>query len=247
MRWSGSPTAKTGNGRYNRAIMTNHPALAQIIQQIGKIPLFTELDKGMLRELAQASRWRTYEAGEIVVLEGEAHPGLYYLQYGWLKVVKVSPAGREQILRFLEPGDTFNEIGVFTSQPNPATAVALESAGVWLVPRPALLRLLREQPDFAQQIIAKMADRMLHLVTLVTDLSLRPVTGRLARLLLQDAVGDVLERPHWFTQAELAARLGTVPDVVQRALRSLENDGLIRVDRHQIHLLNRSALEKIAL
>jgi CRP-like cAMP-binding protein len=227
--------------------MKHHPALAQIIQQITNISLFAELDQSSLHELAKASRWREYETGEIVVLEGEAQPGLYYLQSGWLKVVKVSPTGREQILRFLEPGDTFNEIGVFTNHPNPATAVALEPAGVWLIPRAALLRLLQERPDFGQQIITKMAERMLYLVSLVTDLSLRPVTGRLARLLLQDAIEEVLERPRWYTQAELAARLGTVPDVVQRALRSLENGGLIAVDRHQIQILDRPALTEIAL
>jgi DNA-binding GntR family transcriptional regulator len=92
-----------------------------------------------------------------------------------------------------------------------------------------------------------MAERMLYLVSLITDLSLRPVTGRLARLLLESAVEDVLERPRWFTQAELAARLGTVPDVIQRALRALENEGLIAVDRHQIHILDRPALAKVAL
>jgi CRP-like cAMP-binding protein len=227
--------------------MRHNPALAQIIQQIHNIPLFAELDELSLQELAKASRWREYETAEIVVLEGEAQPGLYYLQSGWLKVVKVSPSGREQILRFLEPGDTFNEIGVFTDYPNPATAVALEPAGVWLIPRAALRRLLQERPAFAQQIISKMAERMLYLVSLITDLSLRPVTSRLARLLLESAVEDVLERPRWFTQAELAARLGTVPDVIQRALRTLENEGLIAVDRHQIHILDRPALAKIAL
>lgn len=219
---------------------------AQIMEQINHIPLLAGLNDASLHRLAYASRWREYEAGEIVVLEGEAQPGLHYLQYGWLKVVKISAGGREQILRFLEPGDTFNEIGVFTDHPNPATAVALETAGVWLIPRAALLQLLQDQPDFAQQIISKMAERMLYLVSLVTDLSLRPVTGRLARLLLQDAIDDVLERPRWYTQAELAARLGTVPDVVQRALRTLEGDGLIAVDRQQIHILDRPGLSQIA-
>lgn len=231
---------------YNHAMTMQDPALTQIIQQISHIPLFAGLDALSLQELAQVSRWREFGTGEVVVLEGESHPSLYYLQHGWLKVVKVSPNGREQILRFLEPGDTFNEIGVFANQPNPATAIALEPVGVWLIPRAALLHLLQKRPDFGQHIITNMAERMLYLVSLVTDLSLRPVTGRLARLLLQDAVGDVLERPRWYTQAELAARLGTVPDVVQRALRDLESDGLIAVDRHQILILNRPALSKIA-
>lgn len=226
---------------------SNHPLPEQFIQQLSEIPLFVGLEKEVLQELALLSRWREYDTSEIVVLEGDAQPGLYYLQYGWLKVVKTSQTGREQILRFLEPGDTFNEIGLFANQPNPATAIALEPAGVWLIPHTALRRLLQENPDFAQHIISKMAERMLYLVSLVTDLSLRPVTGRLARLLPEDAVDGVLERPRWYTQAELAARLGTVPDVIQRALRGLESESLIAVDRHQIRIINRQALAEIAL
>ncbi|MCP4357005.1 MAG: Crp/Fnr family transcriptional regulator [Chloroflexi bacterium] len=226
--------------------MSKRPLLDQFQQQLQTIPIFGGLDAQSLAELARSARWREYEAAEIVTLEGEAQPGLYILQYGWIKVVKVSPNGREQILRFLESGETFNEIGVFANQPNPATAVALEPVGIWLIPRESLLHLLQERPQFAQTIITKMAERMLYLVSLVTDLSLRPVTGRLARLLLEDATDDILHRPRWYTQAELAARLGTVPDVIQRALRNLESNGFIKVDRRQITILDRKGLVDIA-
>ncbi|HRQ40078.1 MAG TPA: Crp/Fnr family transcriptional regulator [Chloroflexota bacterium] len=214
--------------------------------QLNNIPLFAGLDVASLQNMAQLARWREYEAGEVVVLEGDQPAGLYYLQSGWLKAVKVSAAGREQILRFLEPGDTFNEIGVFANQPNPVTVIALETAVVWLLPRTTLHQLMQERPAFAQYLLARMAERMLHLVALVSDLSLRPVTGRLARLLLADAVADVLERPRWYTQAELAARLGTVPDVIQRALRELENEGFIQVERQHIRILDRAGLAAIA-
>lgn len=224
--------------------MTDHPVLTP--EQLNHIPLFAGLDVASLQNLAQFARWREYEAGEVVALEGDQPTGLYYLQHGWLKAVKVSQAGREQILRFLEPGDTFNEISLFANQNNPVTVIALESAGLWFLPRAALLQLLQEKPAFAQHLLARMAERMLYLVALVSDLSLRPVTGRLARLLLTDAVGDVLERPRWYTQAELAARLGTVPDVIQRALRELENDGFIQVERQSIRILDRMGLAAIA-
>jgi CRP/FNR family transcriptional regulator len=227
--------------------MLDRPLLDQFVQQLRTIPIFEGLDEATLLELARGAGRRKYQANEMVVLEGEAQPGLYYLEYGWLKVVKISPAGREQTLRFLEPGETFNEIGVFTNQANPATAIALEPAAIWLIRREALLRLLQKRPEFAQHVITKMAERMLYLVSLVTDLSLRPTTGRLARLLLEDASDDVLHRPRWYTQAELAARLGTVPDVIQRALRGLEKDGFIAVERHQIRILDRKSLAKIAI
>ena len=72
------------------------------------------------------------------------------------------------------------------------------------------------------------------------------MTGRLARLILSQAEGDVLHRPRWYTQAELAAQLGTVTDVVQRALSSLAVDGLITVERNRILIQNRAGLEVLA-
>jgi Mn-dependent DtxR family transcriptional regulator len=71
------------------------------------------------------------------------------------------------------------------------------------------------------------------------------VVSRLAKLLLlqlADEQQTVIPRQHWATQAEIAARLGTVPDVVNRALRSLAEEGLIQVSRHQIIILDRAGL-----
>ena len=219
----------------------------ELQQKLLKLPLFQGATLRSLAKLVDGARWRQVSAGEVVVLEGEAQSGLYFLQYGWMKVVKISPTGREQILRFLEPGETFNEIGVFANLPNPATAIALEDAGIWLIRRDALQKLLLDHPEFAQFVISKMAERMLYLVSLVSDLSLKSVTSRLARLILHTAVDDVLHRPRWYTQAELAARLGTVSDVVQRALRELVDAGIIEVERQKIVIINQPALvEKAA-
>ena len=72
------------------------------------------------------------------------------------------------------------------------------------------------------------------------------VVARLARMLLEHSTGEVLRRRRWSTQTEMAARLGTVPDVLNRALRSLAEEGLIRIERHQIHILDRQGLRKKA-
>jgi len=179
-------------------------------------------------------------------LEGEKSHGLYWLESGWLKVVKMSPSGREQVLLFLKPGQSFNEIGAFTNHPNPATVMVLEAARVWLIPKEEVMRQLRSNPDFAQRLIESMAERMQYLVMLVEDLSLRSVKGRLARLILDSATENILHRPRWYTQNVLAARLGTVTDVIQRTLRGLDAEGLIEVKRQVIHIKNREQLEAIA-
>lgn len=227
--------------------MSSRPTTDSLVRQLQTNSIFSALDDQTLQRLVQDAVWREYDVGEVVVLEGEALSGLYFLQSGWLKVVKISPSGREQVLRFFEAGNTFNEVSVFTKAPNPATAIALEPAGVWLIRQESVMRLLREQPDFAENIIAKMAERLLYLVSLVTDLSLRSVTSRLARLILEGAEDDVLHRPRWFTQAELASRLGTVPDVVQRGLRNLEKNGVIKVERQRIHVLDKERLLEMGM
>lgn len=227
--------------------MSQRPGLDQLLEQLRANPFFKGLDDSILTDLARGARWQQHAAGEVVFLEGEASPGLYYIQHGWLKVVKTSPDGREQVLRFLGEREVVNAVSVFTERPNPATAIALEATGVWLLRREVVMSLLNRQPEVAQRLVDNMANRVIDLVALVEDLSLRTVTGRLARLLLESASGDVLHRPRWYTQAEIAARLGSVPDVVQRALSGLAADGVIEVERHQIRIHDRAALEKLAL
>lgn len=226
--------------------MNTRGAVETLLEQLQAIPFFTGLSEPLLRELAQGAVWRDYESGEVVFLEGDRTDGLYYLQHGWIKISKTSPQGREQILQFLEPGATFNAVGLFASRPNPATAIALEPAGVWILRRDAVMALLRRRPELAQHVVERMATRILELVDLVGDLSFRTVTQRLARLLLADAAGDTLHRPGWYTQAEIAARLGTVPDVIQRALSSLVATGVIAVERDAIVIHDRDALAQLA-
>lgn len=226
--------------------MGDHPRSESFIRRLRAIPFFSGLDDEVIRELARGAIWREYAAGEVVFLEGEPSSGLYHLQSGWLKIIKMSPDGREQVLQLLEPGETFQAIGIFAGRSNPATAIALEPAAVWILRRETVMALLEKHPQLAQHVIEKMAARVLELVDLVEDLSLRTVTGRLARLLVEDARDGTLHRPRWYTQAEIAARLGTVPDVLQRALSGLAAGGLIEVERSAIRIRDRQALEAIA-
>ncbi|HUW14316.1 MAG TPA: helix-turn-helix domain-containing protein, partial [Anaerolineae bacterium] len=99
----------------------------------------------------------------------------------------------------------------------------------------------------AQAITRNLAQRVLHLMGLVEDLSLRPVAARLARVLLDHSTGEVMDRRRWSTQAEMAARLGTVPEVLNRALSGLAAEALIGIERHRIRILDREGLEAKAM
>ena len=95
-------------------------------------------------------------------------------------------------------------------------------------------------------VIRHLAERVLYYVGLVEDLSLRSVEARLAHTLLQhtEPSGGCLAVPRraWTTFDEMATRLGTVRDVLSRALRVLEEEGLLKVERYQIVILDPAGL-----
>lgn len=210
---------------------------------LATVPLFTGLEPDALDILAGGAQDRVYEAEEIVFFEGEASEGLYVVASGWLKGSKVSAAGREQVLRYFGAGEAINEVGLFVETTNPATLSALERSTVWLIPRRAILTLVAERPGLLWPLTQNLARRLLEVVRLIEDLSLLPLEARLAKYLLDHAVGDVFERRRWATQAELAARLGTVPDVLNRILRGFTEEGLVTVDRQRIVIVDRAGLE----
>lgn len=222
------------------------PKRETLLTSLQTIIFLRGLEPAALAELADSAIWRVYAPGALIFLEGEAAFALYYVYAGWLKVIKSSVEGREQILRFAGPGEILNELGVFSNRPTPATAIALEPVGLWLIPREALRRLLTTHPAVVLGVVENLTERIFYLLSLITDFSLHTVETRLARLLLEQAENDVMPRRPWATQTELAARLGTVPDVLSRLLRKLVETNVIELNRAHIRILDRQTLAALA-
>lgn len=217
-----------------------------LLKRLQTFEFLRGLDHETLASLAKSAVWKVFPVDAVVFWEGDSETNLFYLQYGSLKALKASPDGREQVLRFIGAGEIFNEVGVLAKRPNPATAIALEESGIWLIPRQALEKVVLAHPQTALQIIENMADKIIELVTLASELSLKTVEARFAKLLLDRTEGDVIERRRWTTQTELAARLGTVPDVLSRVTRELTKAGLIEIDKQHIRILDRKGLAERA-
>jgi CRP/FNR family transcriptional regulator len=214
---------------------------AELATLLAKLPYFKGLDSGILNAVAMLAVRNEYAADQVVFIEGSTSNGLYIVESGWLKVIKLSSSGREQVLRFVGPGEVFNDVCAFVDVVEPATAVALESCVVWVIRRETKSELLDKTPALSRAVIRTLSQRMLQLVNLIEDLSLHNVEARLARFLLEHPDQDVLRRRRT-TQADLAARVGTVPDVLNRALRVLVEEGLVVVERHQIRIIDRKGL-----
>ena len=216
------------------------------LEVMRSVPYFAHLDAAAMEAVAGKATRRQYSRGEVIFLEGDPCAGLHVIQEGRIKLYKVSVEGREQIVRLLSPGEFFNEVAVFDRGSNPVSAMAALDTTVWVVGCSAMLDLMGTHPALAVAIIENLASRSRHLLSLVEDLSLRTVSARLAKLLLAQAQASSGGSQR-ITQQEMAAQLGTVREMVGRVLRTFEDDGLIRFDRHRIVVLDREGLEKEAM
>jgi CRP-like cAMP-binding protein len=216
------------------------------IEVVRSVPYFAHLDETASRAVAQGAISRQYGVGEILFLEGDPCAGLYIVEKGRVKLYKVSPQGREQVVKWLGPGEFFNEVAVLDGGPNPVSAMAVLESTLRVIGRDTMLDLLTRHPAIAVGVIENLAARARHLLSLVEDLSLRSVSSRVAKLLVSEAAaGDRARRE--LTQQQMAAQLGTVREMVSRALHSFEGEGLIRFDRHRIVILDREGLERKAM
>ena len=214
------------------------------LELLKSTPYFSGLSSTELESISKLVFEKSYERGEMLLLEGETAEALYFVASGAVKVFKTSAEGKEQILTIIRPGETFNEVPIFNGDLNPASAQAMVPVLLYGIRKNDLEVILRKYPQVALNVIKVMANRLRHLVSLVEDLSFRRVIGRVARILLENAGDGAVPRPR-LTQRDMAAMAGTAREVVSRSLKTLEEDGVIRVGRHRIIITNRDVLKKI--
>ena len=218
-------------------------SLAERLSLLHRLAYLAILSPAALSTIAAASVIRSYRSGEVLVIEDDPCPGLFIVRSGRLKASLLSPGGREHILDIYGPGEVVNEAEALAGIPSATTVAALDDASVLMVGCSALTPLLDQLTPAARAVVQALGGRCRHLVTVVADLSLRPVTARLARLLLDYAAQP--QRPT-LTRGQMAAHLGTVREMVSRSLRDLERTGLIRIEKGQIIIVERQALERLA-
>jgi CRP/FNR family transcriptional regulator len=209
---------------------------------LARHPFFAPLSPGVLASVVGRVVIRVYEKNALLYLEGERAPGLFVVASGNVRVFKTSPEGRDQDLYHASAGESLNGASAFEEARTIANAQATEPAVILLIRREVLGELIREHPQVAAAVLRVFSGRLRELATLVGDLSLRDVTGRLGGLLLRLA-GDttVAALPR---RSDLAARVGTVREVVTRALRALESSGAIRLEGGAVVILDRVQLEQ---
>ena len=189
------------------------------------------------------------------MLEGEPDAPVFVVRQGALRVYRTSLDGREQTLIRLGPGAALNAPAAFfgpsaaddrlppgqPAQENaPASAAALTAVELAVISRADFCRTVIQTPELALVVLRDLATKVHHLTDLSRDLGLLTVRARLASFLLSHGSGGGQAR---WTHNEIASQIGTVREVVSRTMRAFVKDGLIKLERHRIVVLDCEALE----
>ncbi|MBN1103661.1 MAG: Crp/Fnr family transcriptional regulator [Deltaproteobacteria bacterium] len=222
--------------------------MTDIAGRIAAIPLFEGLPAEQLQDLAGIVEDLGFGKAEIIFSEGDEGAGFYVVTSGRVKIFKLSPEGKEQILHIFGAGEPFGEVPVFAGQHFPANAEAMEESRLFFFPRESFVGLIRRNPGLALNMLAVLSRRLRVFTSLIEDLSLKEVPGRLAAYLLylSNKKRGSRELELTITKAQLASLLGTIPETLSRILGKMSGQGLIESDGRKIRILDPEALESLA-
>ncbi len=219
-------------------------------------PIFHRLSRSQLFCLCKIVQPQTWQKDELIFKQGRPATGFFVVKTGRVKVFKVSPIGKEQILNIFEQGDNFAEVAALDGQPFPASAAALDRVELIFFPRQVFLELLRQDPDIAINMLVSLSQHSRHLVSVIEDLSFKDVPQRLAAYLLNLCDGSSQKSSDRsksidlvtldLTKTQLAAALGTIPATLSRAFYRLSSEGMIAVNGSQIEVLDRDRLQDLS-
>ena len=215
-----------------------------------KTPLFASLTEKEIEALAGRVSNRHFQQAALLFNEGDPCKGLFLVASGKVRIFKLSPTGREQVLAVEGPGSSFAELPVFDGGNYPASASALEDTEVLFISRTDFQNFCREHPDVALKVIAVVGSRLRRLVGIIEDLSFTTVKHRLIAFILRLAQASGTESKEGVrveltkTHQELAAEIGTVRELVSRNLSRLQAEGFLDVDGRKIIVKDLAGLKR---
>jgi len=215
---------------------------------ISQTPLFSGLPDEQLNELRDIALVKEFRKGGPIFSEGDEGKGFYVVVQGLVKVFKVSPDGKEQILHIFGPGEPFGEVPVFSGKRFPASAEAIAESTLLFFPRNDFVDRITRNPSLALNMLAVLSMRLRQFTVQIENLSLKEVPARLAAYLIylleEQGGGDSVTLT--ISKGQLASLLGTIPETLSRIFAKLNTQKLIEVRDRSIILLDRDKLQELA-
>jgi CRP-like cAMP-binding protein len=216
------------------------------------VPLFAGLNEEGLKEISTIAVPIQVEKKKILFSDCEEPNGLYVLLSGKVKLYKVSPEGKEQIIHVISPPESFAEASIFLKGSHPFYAETLSDCQLLFFPKRDFHTVIKKSSRLSSNMTIVLSHYVKRYASLIEDLSLKEVPSRIARYLLdlgvkQSKEGKGSEEVEIdLTRSQLASRLGTMRETLSKNLAKMKAKGIIDVKKNSIAILNREALEKLA-
>lgn len=211
---------------------------------------FRQLSPGLQQHLLTAARPLSLAAGERLFQRGDAPCGIYAVLSGAVRIGAVSAEGKEALLTLIEAPHWFGEICLFDGQPRTHDAFAEGATQLLRVSQAALLALLDAHPAYWREFALLMSHKLRLAFVALEQQSLMGAAPRVAYRLLQIAAGygevDGARRVVQLSQEQLALMLSLSRQTINQILKSLQQDGAVRLGYGEIEILDTVRLEQLA-
>jgi CRP/FNR family transcriptional regulator len=224
----------------------------ELVDQLKKPLLFSGLNDADLAELAAITVRRTFKKTETLFSEGEEATGFYLLVSGSIKLCRMSADGREKVLHFVKPRETFAEAAFFGDGKYPAEARAMEAGEVLYIPRQGFMELMARNSNFALNLVVSLSLMLRQFARQIEELSFADVTSRLASFLVRRAAekstsyNGIVYIDLGIKKGALASRLGTAGETISRTLKKLKEEGIIEVQGNRVVVNEMEKLKKLS-
>lgn len=219
--------------------------MSAILKLLRSNPVFQPLSEAAQEEFAGMSRMREYQKGEFVCHHGDAWPYLFLIAHGQIDAIKESAEGRSLLVITLHQNEIFWGLTFFDAEAlMPVSLVTHKACKIYLWNRETCLPFLLQHGALSWELSRLMVQRMLRASDMVEELAFQSVTGRLARLLLEQYPADQLSVERYLTLDEMAARIGTTREMVCRILYRFAAQGAIQINRTVFVFKDRGLLEE---
>jgi CRP/FNR family transcriptional regulator len=225
--------------------------IAKTANPLRHVPCLRTLDPVLLGQIHAAGHHSRLRRGEILFREGEVCEEIVVIITGSIKVYRLSDDGRQQTLWVLGAGDCFCLAPLFHQARYPVTAQCMTDARILKLRRENTPAQLGADPGLASGVVRCLCDRLAAVAFLAEVASTRNVRQRLAGILLdlarrrgyRTADGTLLDIG--LTHDELAACAGTAREVVSRTLQQFQREGLVRLARRRMVILDLRGLQAL--
>lgn len=208
---------------------------------VDRYPVLTELPPTVRDTVIPRLQAIQVPAGTVLFDDHQACEGFPFVVRGSIRVIKASASGRELPLYRVAPGETcvISSSCLLGHEDYNARGIAETDTELVLLPKAVFDELLAE-PAFRSFVFHLFADRIADLMQLIEEVAFHKLDQRLAALLL--GKGRLLHTTH----QHLADELGSVREIVSRLLKGFAAQGLVKLSREQIEIVDAAGLRRVA-